>query len=485
MSWKLRAAISALLLAPQAAFPLGLGDIRLNSALNEPLSAEIDLVAPTAEELGSLSAQLASRELFQRYGIERAGFMDSVRFEVGRGRDGRNVLLVNSAAPISEPFVTFLVEVNWPRGRLLREYTVLLDPPVFAPEEAVAPPPVAAPRVSRAPAPAPAPAPARPSPAPEARPAPASAPSGGAATTYNVRRGDTLYRIASQFSDGSRSGANRMMIAMFRANPEAFGGNINVLRAGAILRVPGPESLADVSAAEASSEIGRQTAAWQGGEAVQEPARLRLVTPEVTTDGGAPASEAADVESRIGELSREIEESKRLLELKNSELAQLQQRLSEKEAAAAMAAAAPAAEPAAEAAAPAAPEGQEAAAPTTEAPVAQPPEKPAVEEPAAPVEAEPSFVDKLTDNWTYVLGAAVLSVMRAAVGRKTSMRRCGPSNRRRRRRSRPRRSACAASRQVPGWKRRPRHRKKKTSGPRRCHRSGATISSDRNPSPTR
>jgi pilus assembly protein FimV len=408
MSWKLRAAISALLLAPQAAFPLGLGDIRLNSALNEPLSAEIDLVAPTAEELGSLSAQLASRELFQRYGIERAGFMDSVRFEVGRGRDGRNVLLVNSAAPISEPFVTFLVEVNWPRGRLLREYTVLLDPPVFAPEEAVAPPPVAAPRVSRAPAPAPAPAPARPSPAPEARPAPASAPSGGAATTYNVRRGDTLYRIASQFSDGSRSGANRMMIAMFRANPEAFGGNINVLRAGAILRVPGPESLADVSAAEASSEIGRQTAAWQGGEAVQEPARLRLVTPEVTTDGGAPASEAADVESRIGELSREIEESKRLLELKNSELAQLQQRLSEKEAAAAMAAAAPAAEPAAEAAAPAAPEGQEAAAPTTEAPVAQPPEKPAVEEPAAPVEAEPSFVDKLTDNWTYVLGAAVL-----------------------------------------------------------------------------
>jgi pilus assembly protein FimV len=408
MSWKLRAAISALLLAPQAAFPLGLGDIRLNSALNEPLSAEIDLVAPTAEELGSLSAQLASRELFQRYGIERAGFMDSVRFEVGRGRDGRNVLLVNSAAPISEPFVTFLVEVNWPRGRLLREYTVLLDPPVFAPEEAVAPPPVAAPRVSRAPAPAPAPAPARPSPAPEARPAPASAPSGGAATTYNVRRGDTLYRIAAQFSDGSRSGANRMMIAMFRANPEAFGGNINVLRAGAILRVPGPESLADVSAAEASSEIGRQTAAWQGGEAVQEPARLRLVTPEVTTDGGAPASEAADVESRIGELSREIEESKRLLELKNSELAQLQQRLSEKEAAAAMAAAAPAAEPAAEAAAPAAPEGQEAAAPTTEAPVAQPPEKPAVEEPAAPVEAEPSFVDKLTDNWTYVLGAAVL-----------------------------------------------------------------------------
>jgi Tfp pilus assembly protein FimV len=86
MSWKLRAAISALLLAPQAAFPLGLGDIRLNSALNEPLSAEIELVAPTAEELGSLSATLASRELFQRLGIDRAPFLDTVHFEVGRSR---------------------------------------------------------------------------------------------------------------------------------------------------------------------------------------------------------------------------------------------------------------------------------------------------------------------------------------------------------------------------------------------------------------
>jgi pilus assembly protein FimV len=406
MSWKLRAAISALLLAPQAAFPLGLGDIRLNSALNEPLSAEIELVAPTAEELGSLSAKLASRELFQRIGVDRPSFLDTVRFQVGRGRDGRNVLLVSSAAPISEPFVTFLVEVNWPRGRLLREYTVLLDPPVFAPEEAVVPAPIAAPQTPRAATPS---APVRPRPAPEPAAPVTAAPSGGqTASTYRVRSGDTLYEVASQFTDGSRSQVNRMMVAMFRDNPEAFGGNVNVLRAGAILRVPGQEALADVSASEASSEIGRQAAAWKGGEVRQEPARLRLVTPEAAPEGGASAASATDVETRISDLNREIEESRRLLELKSAELAQLQQELSEKEAAAAMAAATPtappAAEPPAEPAAPAA--GVEPAAPAAPEP---PAEKPAAEPPTpAPVVTERSFVENLTDNWTYVLGAAVL-----------------------------------------------------------------------------
>ena len=247
MSWKLRAAMSALLLAPQAVFALGLGDIRLGSALNEPLSAEIDLVAPTSDELGSLSAQLASRELFQRLGLDRPAYLDTVQFSVGRGRDGRNVLLVSSAAPISEPFVTFVVEVNWPRGRLLREYTVLLDPPVFAPKEAVPPAPVAAPRTARkAPAPAPVPAPVAAA-APAAGAATAkAAPAGETPSTYRVQRGDTLYGVASQFTGGGRSETNRMMIAMYRANPDAFGGNINVLRAGSILRVPGPDALQEV-----------------------------------------------------------------------------------------------------------------------------------------------------------------------------------------------------------------------------------------------
>jgi len=404
MSLKLRAAISALLLAPQAAFALGLGDIRLNSALNEPLSAEIELVAPTNEELNSLSAQLASRELFQRYGLDRAGYLDSVEFTVGRGRDGRNVLLVSSDAPISEPFVTFLVEVNWPRGRLLREYTVLLDPPVFAPQEAVPPAPVAAPRASR---PAPAPV-VQPAPAPAA-PQPAAAPSAAAAaparadlgSSYRVQPGDTLYEVASRYAGGDRAETNRMMIAMFRANPEAFGGNINVLRSGAILRVPGPEALGEVSAGEAANEIGRQTAAWRGGEAAQEPARLRLVTPtETPPASGAAEPVATEPSERIAQLNREIEESQRLLELKNAELARLQQQVAE-EAAAAQAAP----EPEAPVEAPAE-EAPPAEAPAAEAQPVTPPAEPEAQPEPAP--AERSFVDRLTENWQYVLGAAAL-----------------------------------------------------------------------------
>jgi pilus assembly protein FimV len=401
MSLKLRAAIAALLLAPQAAFALGLGDIRLNSALNEPLSAEIELVAPTNDELNALSAQLASRELFQRYGLDRPGFLDSMQFTVGRGRDGRNVLLVNSASPISEPFVTFLVEVNWPRGRLLREYTVLLDPPVFAPRETVPPAPVAAPR-STQPAPAPARAPVS---APEpSRPAPtaqrpAAAPPSGDGSTYRVQRGDTLYGLASRYAGGDRADTNRMMIAIFRANPEAFGGNINVLRSGAILRVPGPEALAEVSAGAAASEIGRQNAAWRGGEVEQEPARLRLVTPtEAAPESTAGEPVATDPSERIAQLNREIEESQRLLELKSEELARLQQQVADESAAAQAATEAEAAPEAGETPVEEAPAAE--ATPVTPPPVAEPRPEPAP--------SGPSFVDRLTENWQYLLGAAAL-----------------------------------------------------------------------------
>ena len=156
MSWKLRVLISAMLLAPSAVMGLGLGEIRLNSALNEPLSAEIDLVAATPEEVGALQAQLASAEVFQRYGLDRPAYLNSIEFRVGRGQDGRSVLLVRSSEAISEPFVSFLVDVNWSRGRLLREYTVLLDPPVMAAAgDGPAPAAIAAPTSMPAPAPAP------------------------------------------------------------------------------------------------------------------------------------------------------------------------------------------------------------------------------------------------------------------------------------------------------------------------------------------
>ena len=108
------------LLSPSTPYALGLGDIRLNSALNQPFDAEIDLLSATAEELSSLQVGLANAETFTRYGLDRPAFLASFTFRVTRAADGRTVLRVVSSPSVTEPFVTLLVEASWSRGRLLR-----------------------------------------------------------------------------------------------------------------------------------------------------------------------------------------------------------------------------------------------------------------------------------------------------------------------------------------------------------------------------
>src|ERR1700716_3369918 len=145
--------LSPSFLWPSSSWALGLGEIHLNSALNEPMRAEIDLIAAAPDELTALRVTLASRDAFTRYGIDRPPFLSTLTFKVGKGKEGRDALLVHSTDAIPEPFVTFLVEVNWARGRLMREYTVLLDPPVYTPgERASSAAPVTAPTVAAAPA---------------------------------------------------------------------------------------------------------------------------------------------------------------------------------------------------------------------------------------------------------------------------------------------------------------------------------------------
>ena len=425
MSWKLRFLISAMLLAPPAALALGLGEIRLGSALNEPLSAEIDLVAATPDELSTLQAQLASGELFQRYGLDRPGFLETLEFRVGRGQDGRSVLLVRSREAISEPFVSFLVDVSWPRGRLLREYTVLLDPPVFTPASegpaaapivmpsteaapALQPPPPAA--TAEQPAPVatevkPAPAAVAVEPAPAPTPAAASRISREAPSAYRVNRGDTLYEISRSLTDGSRGATQRMAIALFRANPEAFNGNINVLRAGAILRVPTSDEVAAISRAEAAAEISRQVSAWRSSSGAAEKGQLRLVTPEQAAPetGVAESAPQAAPQSQVAALERDIEQQRRLLELKNQELAELQREIARAKAAEETVATENAAPATTEAAV--APEDDTGAAREQ----ARPPVVAAEPKPkAAPVVAEKSFFDSLTENWLFLLGAAAL-----------------------------------------------------------------------------
>lgn len=332
---------AALLLAlPQYAWALGLGSIELRSALNQPLDAEIPLTSATDEDLASLRVEVAALEVFQRQGLDRPAFLNSLQFAVIRRPDGTPALRVTSTQAAREPFLTFLVEARWARGRVLREYTVLLDPPTFT-ETPAREAPVAAPRT-------PAVQPdertrrvAQPSPTTQPGPA-ARLPSPRLADdgTYLVQRNDTLSGLAGELRPAADISLNQMMIALFEANPEAFDGNINRLRAGARLAVPSAETLRRLAPAEATARVAAQNRAWRDAPAAEPAPRLRLVAPgEATPSGEGPAAaearaEAAalrDESSRLREetarLRDELDETRRLLELRDAELAELQQQL--------------------------------------------------------------------------------------------------------------------------------------------------------------
>jgi pilus assembly protein FimV len=311
---------------------LGLGDITLDSALNQPLRAEIELISATPDELSGLTITIASAETFARYGIDRPLFLSRLKFDIiPSGRTDDNIIRITSADPVTEPFVTFLVEAVWPRGRLLREYTLLLDPPTFAsPATTQAPQAVTAPtsvaptdsgritRVAPVPEPAPREAPPRtrapqqaptiesprvePSPREPAQPQQAPEPTLSDATRYDdgpvgvfsVQRGDTLWGIANRVRQGSRLTINQTMLAIYEANPQAFAGNINVLSAGASLRIPSADEVFNISRGDALSEVQRQHNEWGGTAGIttsySEPS-LTLLPPDddtLTTDSGSP-----------------------------------------------------------------------------------------------------------------------------------------------------------------------------------------------------
>ncbi len=314
------------------------------------MNAEIDLIAASPDELAALRANLAGRDAFTRYGIDRPPFLSTLTFKVGKGKDGHDALLVRSKDAIPEPFVTFLVEVNWARGRLMREYTVLLDPPVYTPgETASSTAPVTAPTVAPAPARRSAPAAAAPAPAPAPAAAPSAAERAPAAassaatrpaaeapitgTTYRVSSGDTLTKIARSLHADTPASVDQTMMAVYRANPDAFGGNINILRRGAVLRVPGADEIAALNQTEAMNEVHRQMSEWRGeGGAAAPSGHLRLVSPSAGGTSGAGDANAANAEAqalrdRVKDLEGQLAESHRLIDIRNSELSALQRKL--------------------------------------------------------------------------------------------------------------------------------------------------------------
>jgi pilus assembly protein FimV len=437
-----RVLLMSALMSPTALYALGLGEIRLNSALNQPFDAEIELVSAAQEDLSALRASLASSDTFLRYGLDKPSYLSDFTFRVVRS-GGKDVLKVTSPRPVTEPFVTLLVEANWPRGRLLREYTVLLDPPVFAPTPVASEPAVAAPRTAAAPKAA---APRTESTPPTAQPVSEPRPTRTTAvvsaepgSSYQVQLNDTLWGIASAAYPGSRADVNRAMVAIYQANPAAFGGNINVLRAGSQLRMPSGSDVSSISASAAADEVARQYKLWQEGAVTAPQAadggRLRLVTPEQgsaapsTATAAAPAPAGAstgELQTRVQQLESELAEARRLLEVRNAELATLQ-------GGAGSAQPAPAAESAAPAeglapvagAAPAA--GTEVAAPAEQAPAAaaEPASEPAAQpapqpeaKPATPAEPEPSLFDRLREYWWALLALLIAGLGAALFLRK-------------------------------------------------------------------
>lgn len=258
-----RISIVFLLLLPLNAAPLGLGDINLESALNQPLDARISLTAVGQTRIEDISVRLASREAFTQAGLERPLFLSDLKFAIERDGTGTPVVRIRSGQAIVEPFLDFLVEVNWPNGRLLREYTVLLDPPLLLDE---APVPVAAPAA------APAPVVAQSTPARTAAPAAAAQRPGpqvqqsadGAWSYGPVARDATLWSIAQELRGQDTSySVEQIMMALLRSNPDAFyNGNVNELKAGYVLRIDDPALIGAMSQAAALAETRRQTSQW-------------------------------------------------------------------------------------------------------------------------------------------------------------------------------------------------------------------------------
>ena len=254
---------------PAASNALGLGDIESSSHLNQPLRAKIELLASAPADASQIQVRLASPEVFNRVGVARPDFLSKLNF-TPTVQSGKPVILVTSDTPIQEPFVNFLLEVSWPQGQLLKEYTVMLDPPVMLQpgntvaggEAAVRAEPKAAGSVRR---PQPAQPAAEQDTGSDAATAPEQAPAPVAASnrTYRVKTGDTLFRVASRLQ---RQGVSneQMMIALFRANPGAFiNNNLNNLRTGATLKAPSSRDVGSVSRAQAKRQIRQQNAEWR------------------------------------------------------------------------------------------------------------------------------------------------------------------------------------------------------------------------------
>ena len=253
-----------LLMSPWVVYSAGLGKLTLNSALGQPLKAEIDIVTVNKDEIPSLRANLASREAFTQAGIQYETFFSTLKVSIESRENGNPYIKIASPQAVNEPFLSVLIELNWSSGRLLREYTVLLDPIDSAPPQPVAP--VVAETTLE---------PVESASLIEEKPAkqveepkqnttnPAKTAKTVKGTHVPVNRGDTLTAIASQVLP-SGVDLNQMLVALYRANRDAFiADNMNLLKTGAVLQIPEDSEIAAIKKSEARAEVRVQVSDWK------------------------------------------------------------------------------------------------------------------------------------------------------------------------------------------------------------------------------
>ncbi len=371
------AVASGMSFLPFAADAAGLGKLNVLSGLGQPLRAEVEIGA-TKDELSGMTARLAPQDAFRQAGVDFASVLFDLRFSVDKRPNGQSVIKVTSARPINEPFMDFLIELNWPNGRLVREYTFLLDPPADSGVKQTGRQASEAKVVEVVAAPAARVVETKPAPA-KAAPAGKSAvetkkPAGSAenAETHLVKQGETLRKIAA---DSKYDGVSleQMLVGLFKNNPDAFvGNNVNRLKAGAILNVPeksAVEAVTDVEAkkiytahagdwnayrqklaATTAKDVAKADSAGQVSSgkitakveekvapADQAKDQLKVARTDALDKGGKAGAAAGDAErvakekalkeaqERLALLEKNVGELQKLLELKNQKLAELQQ----------------------------------------------------------------------------------------------------------------------------------------------------------------
>lgn len=365
------AAVSCLAFAamPQNARAAGLGKITVFSALGQPLRAEVELSA-TREELAGMKAQLASQDAFRLAGLDYATTLTGVRFVIDKRAGGSSVIKLSSDKPIIDPFVDMLLELSWATGRLVREYTFLLDPPEVAGKTAVVETPVGFRYTDTTRSVAePVPVIVRDVPQPRARDESRTVDRDGDAR--QVRRGETLGKIASETKPEGVS-LEQMLVGLFRSNKDAFDGNMNRLKAGRVLSVPDKASVESLSQSEAKKIVLTQAADWNNyrrnlaglaarSSPVDDDSGKREAAGKVTAkveDKAAPVNEAKDqvkvskaaaaaakrteeeliardkalreANDRVSSLEKNVTDLQKLVELKNQSLAALQKQLAAK-----------------------------------------------------------------------------------------------------------------------------------------------------------